>query len=56
MADVDGDGADDLVVGQFSQGNLQFFKNLAASEESPRLAAAEWLKTGKERAIVPGVW
>jgi hypothetical protein len=56
MADVDGDGADDLVVGQFSQGNLQFFKNLAAAKESPQLAAAEWLKTGEERAIVPGVW
>lgn len=56
VADVDGDGKPDLVVGQFNQGHMQFFKNLAGTGEIPRLAAAEWLKTGEERAIVPGVW
>jgi hypothetical protein len=56
VADVDGDGSPDLVVGQFNEGHMQFFKNLAASGETPRLAAAQWLKTGEERAIVPGVW
>lgn len=56
VADVDGDGKSDLVVGQFNQGHMQFFKNLAESGATPKFAAAEWLKTGEERAIVPGVW
>jgi hypothetical protein len=56
VADVDNDGKLDLVVGQFNQGHMQFFKNLAEPGETPDLAAAEWLKTGAERAIVPGVW
>jgi limonene-1,2-epoxide hydrolase len=56
MADVDGDGKEDLVVGQFNQGHMQFFRNIASSGESPRFASAEWIKTGEERAIVPGVW
>ena len=56
MADVDGDGKEDLVVGQFSQGNMQFFKNVARTGYPPEFAQAEWIKTGNERAVVPGVW
>jgi hypothetical protein len=56
VADIDGDGKLDLVVGQFNQGHMQFFKNLAEPGQIPRLAAAQWLTTGEERAIVPGVW
>lgn len=56
MADVDGDGKDDLVVGQFKSGHLQFFKNISLDGQAPKFAAAQWLTTGKERAVVPGVW
>ena len=56
MADVDGDGLQDLVVGQFSNGNMQFCKNIAAKGEIPRFAAAKWIQSGGARANVPGVW
>jgi hypothetical protein len=56
MADVDGDGKDDLVVGQFRNGNLMFFKNIADTDQSPKFAKGEWLMAGTERVQVPGVW
>ncbi len=56
MADVDQDGLDDLVVGQFSNGHMQFCKNVAKPGEAPQFAAPEWIKTGSDRAVVPGVW
>lgn len=56
MADVDQDGLADLVVGQFANGNMQFCKNVAKPGEPPQFAAPEWLKTGSDRAVVPGVW
>ena len=56
MADVDGDGSEDLVVGQFRDGNMQFCRNIAATGEPPKFAAATWLMTGDSRAVVPGVW
>lgn len=56
MADVDGDGKQDLVVGQFRNGNMQFCKNVASENEPPQFAKAEWLMSGDDRATVPGVW
>lgn len=56
MADVDGDGVPDLVVGQFRDGNMMFFRNLAKINEPPRFAAGQWLMTEEDRAVVPGVW
>jgi hypothetical protein len=56
MVDLDGDGKDDLVVGQFRNGNLLFFKNTAPSHQSPEFAKGEWLMANNERVQVPGVW
>lgn len=56
MADVDGDGLEDLVVGQFNQGHMQFCKNISEAGQPPKFAAAEWIKSGDDRAVVPGVW
>ena len=56
MADVDGDGKEDLVVGQFRNGNMQFCKNISSEGQSPRFAEATWLKSGDDRIEVPGVW
>jgi len=51
-ADVDGDGVKDLLVGQFRQGKIHYFKNLGGG----KLAAGEWLKAEGATAEVPGVW
>lgn len=56
VADVDGDGAADLVVGQFNSGKMKFFRNIAAPGASPELAGGEWLTSGEEPLTVPGVW
>jgi uncharacterized protein (DUF2141 family) len=56
MADVDGDGKEDLVVGQFNQGHMLFCRNISADGESPKFASAAWIMSGDDRAVVPGVW
>ena len=50
--DVDGDGREDLVVGQFAGGKMNVFRRL----EDGTFAAGEWLQAGGETAEVPGVW
>lgn len=55
FADVDGDGLLDLVVGQFREGKMQFFKNIGTAEE-PSFQKGDWLKTGDQPARVPDVW
>jgi hypothetical protein len=56
MGDVDADSKEDLIVGQFSEGKMHFFKNIAATGKPPKFAKSEWIRSGGEPAIVPGVW
>lgn len=49
--DVDGDGRDDLVVGQFAGGKLQVFRSTADG-----FAPGTWIHAGGDVAEVPGVW
>lgn len=51
-ADVDGDGKNELLVGQFRDGKIQVFKHQGGS----KFAAGDWLKAGDKVAQVPGVW
>ena len=52
LADVDGDGKLDLLVGQFNGGKIRVFKGLGGG----KFAAGAWLQAGGKVAEVPGVW
>lgn len=52
LANVDGDGKMDLLVGQFNQGKIQLFKGLGGG----KFAKGTWLQAGGKLAEVPGVW
>ena len=51
-ADIDSDGKKDLLVGQFNQGKIRFYKNLGGG----KLAAGAWLQADGIDAEIPGVW
>lgn len=52
LADVDGDGIPDLLVGQFNKGKIQVFKGLGGG----KFARGTWLQAEGQAAEVPGVW
>ena len=52
LADLDGDGKKELLVGQFAKGKIRVFKHLGDEKFEP----GEWLRAGGEVAQVPGVW
>jgi hypothetical protein len=52
LADVDGDGKPDLLVGQFNGGKIHFFKGLGEGKFAP----GTWLQAEGKPAEVPGVW
>jgi hypothetical protein len=52
LADLDGDGKLDLLVGQFNDGKIQVFKGLGGG----RFAAGAWLQAEGKVAEVPGIW
>ena len=52
LADLDGKGKMDLLVGQFNQGKIQLFKGLGGG----KFARGTWLQAEGKPAEVPGVW
>jgi hypothetical protein len=52
LADLDGKGKLDLLVGQFRQGKIQVFKGLGKG----MFAKGTWLQADGNVAEVPGVW
>jgi hypothetical protein len=52
VVDFDGDGKNDLLVGQFGEGILWFYKNLGTNKE-PKYAAGVKFKEGKKEGRVP---
>ena len=52
VGDFDGDGLNDLLVGEFEDGRLRIYRNLGTNSQ-PRFAKYEWFKTGAELGRVP---
>lgn len=52
VCDFDGDGVQDLLVGQFGEGQLRIYRNEGTNAE-PKLAAGVKFKDGQEDGTVP---
>jgi hypothetical protein len=55
LFDMDKDGAEDLIVGQFNSGKMKWYRNLSSPGEMPKYAKGEWVSTEDSPAEVPGV-
>ena len=51
MADIDGDGLPDLIVGQYGLGQARVYRNVG-SKGAPRFVDFEWFQAGGEVARV----
>lgn len=56
LADVDGDGITELLVGQFRDGKIRIYEPVADDPTGTRFDAGRWLEADGEVASVPGVW
>lgn len=52
LADLDGKGKMDLLVGQFREGKIQVFKGLGGG----KFARGAWVQAEGKPAEVPGIW
>lgn len=52
MADLDKDGKDDLLVGQFGSGRLRIYKNVG-TQAKPEFEGFDWMMAEKEIGSVP---
>ena len=52
LADLDGDGSKELLVGQFLDGKIQVFKK----DKEGNYGKGTWLKIQGEKVKVPGIW
>ena len=50
--DIDGDGINDLLVGQFDAGQLRIYRNLGTNV-SPRFEGYQWFEAGGALGSVP---
>lgn len=52
VADIDGDGKTELLVGQFGEGKLRIYRN-QGSASAPRFGKFEWFRAGGAVGTVP---
>ena len=52
LADFDGDGNRDLLVGEFSKGRLRIYRNVGNNSD-PRFEKFEWFQDDAETGRVP---
>lgn len=56
LADLDGDGVPDLLVGQFNQGKIGVYKGTRSKEGKLSFGERTWLQAEGAVVEIPGVW
>ncbi len=56
LADIDGDGTKELLVGQFQDGKIRIYEPTPGDQTGTRYDEGRWLEAGGKIAEVPGVW
>lgn len=56
LADMDGDGVPDLLVGQFNKGKIGVYKGSRSKDGKLSFGERTWLQAGGADAEIPGVW